>query len=63
LLRRRSDEGDHFVQGSGFAGYPGIRTYASGHRDQPLSERGRVVFWSILALIVVGSAVGIALTK
>ena len=42
---------------------PGTFTYVSGHRDAPLSPRGRLIFWGVVAVVVVGSIVGIILTR
>jgi hypothetical protein len=44
-------------------GYPGIPAPGQQHRDAALSTAGRVIWWTVLALIVLGCAALILLTR
>lgn len=64
-LRRRSASGDRIrPPAAGFAdGYAPLRVLISGHRDARLSPRGRFIWWTVLAAVVIGGVVSIALTR
>jgi hypothetical protein len=44
-------------------GYPGVPAPGQQHRDAPLSAGGRLIWWTILGLIVLGFVALILLTR
>jgi hypothetical protein len=42
-IRRRSNAGDHVVPGDW--PYPTVGSLSSGHKDEPLSPRARLLWW------------------
>jgi hypothetical protein len=65
MLRRRRNTSDRIYRGSrgGFARYFSPAVPLSGHRDQPLSPRGRLVWRLVLFLMIAGGIAAIWLSR